>query len=212
MNKFSIFTAFLGLIILFTLNSCKKDTTDDNNDNNNNNPAPTTVTDGGGNVYNIVQIGNQYWTKENSKYDVSGSSCYDNNSANCTTYGRLYKFAAAQTVCPSGWRLPSDADWKTLEVYLGMSQADADLDGWDRGTNEGTKLKVGGSSGFEAKLGGFANPQNLYGNIGTDGYFWSSTTASQTYDAWNREITAGAMIKRPFNNKENSFSVRCIKN
>jgi len=210
MKRIPFFLALISIFLLSTISSCKKDTTDDNN-NDDNNPAATTVTDGGGNVYNIVKIGNQYWTKENLKYNVTGSFCYDNNTANCDTYGRLYKFAAAQTVCPSGWRLPTDADFKTLEVYLGMTQADADLEGWDRGTTEGTKLKVGGGSGFEAKLGGFSNTQNLFGNITTDGYFWTSTTTTST-DAYDREVTAGAMVKRYFSNKENAYSVRCIKN
>jgi len=205
----------LFIISLITLSvvitSCKKDNNDDNNNNNDNNNVPTTVSDAGGNVYNVVKIGNQYWMKENLKYNVTGSSCYENNTAHCNTYGRLYKHAAAMTSCPSGWHLPSDAEWKTLEMFLGMSQSEADEEGWDRGTDEGTKLKVGGSSGFEAKLGGFANPLDLYGDIGYSGYFWTSTTAQQTYDAWNRELTQGAKIKRPFNNKENSFSVRCIK-
>ena len=210
MKKVSFFLALISLFFLSTINSCKKDTTNNNN-NDDNNPAATTVTDGGGNVYNIVKIGTQYWTKENLKYNVTGSSCYDNSTANCDTYGRLYKFSAAQTVCPSGWRLPTDADFKTLEVYLGMTQADADLDGWDRGTTEGTKLKVGGGSGFEAKQGGFSNTQNLFGNITTDGYFWTSTAPTST-DGYEREVSAGAMIKRYFSNKENSYSVRCIKN
>jgi len=196
-----------SIFVLSIFNSCKKDTTN----NNDNNTEATTVTDAGGNVYNIVKIGTQSWMKENLKYNITGSTCYENNTSNCATYGRLYKFSAASTACPSGWRLPTDADFKTLEVYLGMTQADADLEGWDRGTTEGTKLKVGGSSGFEAKFGGEANPQNLYGNITTDGYFWTSTTPTST-DAYDREVTAGAMIKRYYTNKENSYSVRCIKN
>lgn len=207
----SFLLLLLVLPLLLSVNACKKDNNDDNNDDNNNN-EPTTVTDAGGNVYNIVKIGNQYWTKENLKYNITGSSCYENNTTHCNTYGRLYKHAAAMTACPSGWHLPSDAEWKTLEMYLGMSQAEADEEGWDRGTDEGTKLKEGGSSGFNGKLGGFGNTLNQYNDITYGGYFWSSTTAQQTYDAWNREITQGAKVKRPFNNKENSFSVRCVKN
>jgi len=211
MKKTSFLFLLASILVLSAINSCKKDTTNNNN-NNNTVVVPSTVTDGGGNVYNVVKVGTQYWTKENSKLITStGSECYENSAANCTTYGRLYKYAAAINACPTGWRLPTDADWKTLEMFLGMSQADADKVDWSRGTTEGTKLKVGGSTGFEAKFGGEANPQNLFGNIGTDGYFWTSTTSDAT-DAYDREISGGVMIKRYFVNLQNSYSVRCIKN
>ena len=61
-------------------------------------------------------------------------------------YGRLYNWYAvddARGLCPTGWSVPSDDDWKTLEVFIGMSPADADGTGL-RGTNEGFKLKTDG--------------------------------------------------------------------
>jgi len=198
--------------LILVLNACKKDNNDDNNNNNNNDPQPTTVTDGGGNVYNVVKIGNQYWMKENLKYDVSGSICFDNVPANCATYGRLYTYALANTSCPTGWRLPTDADWKTLEMQLGMSQAQADSEGWNRGTDQGQKLQVGGSSGFNAKLGGYRTPQQLFENLNAGGYFWTSTV-TQTDFAYNRELLyMGNQVTRTYNHKNYAFSVRCIKN
>src|SRR4030042_2170348 len=79
---------------------------------------------------------------------------YDDNPANKSTWGLLYTWAAVmndaeasdsipsgvQGVCPDGWHLPSDAEWKELEIYLGMSQVEADGTGWG-GTNEGGKRK-----------------------------------------------------------------------
>ena len=54
--------------------------------------------------------------------------------------GRLYLWQTALIACPTGWHLPGDEEWKTLEMYLGMSQSEADDISW-RGTDEGTKLK-----------------------------------------------------------------------
>ena len=44
-----------------------------------------------------------------------------------------------QGACPTGWHLPSDDEWKQLEMHLGMSQSEADVTGW-RGKNQGSEL------------------------------------------------------------------------
>ena len=83
----------------------------------------------------------------------------DDSASNAATYGALYTWAAAmngsasscsnpsgvQGVCPIGWHIPSDKEWQELEIYLGMSESQADSTGW-RGTNEGSKLA--GNSGL----------------------------------------------------------------
>jgi len=88
--------------------------------------------------YNAVLIGTQVWMAENMNYKTtSGSGCLtpqqynqftlsDNDNTNCTNsdgttnYGRLYNWTTATTmnVCPGGWHIPSDADWKTLIQYV----------------------------------------------------------------------------------------------
>lgn len=107
------------------------------------NPDLTTVEDIDGNVYNVVKIGNQYWMKENlkvSKYkngdivqnvesDISwegltvGARCYyDNDANNNTIYGTLYNWYAindTRGLCPSGWHVPSDSEWRELFDFLG---------------------------------------------------------------------------------------------
>jgi len=165
--------------------------------------------------------------------------CYGNSSANCTTYGALYQWPEAmglsysgcinsdcsaqiqtprhQGICPIGWHMPTDTEFKTLEMYLGMTQAQADATGW-RGTDQGTKLKVAGSSGFNGMLAGY-----IYFNFSFSheltryGYFWSSTQHYDTYYAYQRGLVGfgvaaeSAQVDRRNSFKRSGYSVRCVK-
>ena len=66
--------------------------------------------------------------------------------SNYKTYGALYNWHAAINACPAGWHLPSETEWKKLELYLGMSSEDMRVGAKWRGTGVGTKLKA--SSGW----------------------------------------------------------------
>lgn len=209
-----------------------------------------TVTDIDGNIYQTVKIGNQWWMMENlkvthynngdaipnvtgiSEWDglSSGAQCYNNNVGNYVSlYGRLYNwFAVADQrgLAPIGWHVPRDEEWKTLEMYLGMSQAEADNWGF-RGTNEGSKLKStsgwysGGNgtneSGFSA-LPGESRGSNGYFLLfyAESAWFWSSTE-DITYnnnrnDAWMRQLTYNNEdINRYSYLKGYGFSIRCVK-
>lgn len=169
------------LIILFLIPSlfmlsCKKD-----KDNENTDPPAETVTDGNGNVYNTVTIGTQVWMASNLQMNVSpGSYIYNNNSSDIGTYGRLYTWAAAKTACPSGWRLPSQDDLKTLSQSLGGDQVSA-----GKMKNAGTAYwqtpNAGGdnSSGFNAMPAGYRNSTDgVFFGRGQYAYFWSSTDCS----------------------------------
>lgn len=171
----------------------------------------TTVTDIDGNVYNVVEIGSQCWMQENlktSKYRDGSSiptglnnttwqnttfgayAIYNNDQANDITYGKLYNWYAVNDnrgLCPNGWHIPSDDEWKALEMFLGMSQSDADLIGNNRGTDEGGKLKstsnlwlspntgATNNSGFTGLPGGLRINDGNYGNVSSQGAFWSTT-------------------------------------
>ena len=178
-----------------------------------------------GQTYKIVTIGSQTWFAENLNYQIANSWCYNYNPANGDIYGRLYTWDAAMTACPSGWHLPSDDEWKTLEMHLGMSQSEADGEGF-RGTDEGGKLKETGtthwispntgatnSSCFTALAGGVRNfsGYQFYGL--TSGGGWWSSTEFNSDNAYGRNLGfLYADVERDAVFKSFGYSVRCLKN
>jgi uncharacterized protein (TIGR02145 family) len=116
----------------------------------------------------------------------------------------------AQGICPTGWHLPTDWEWKVLEMGLGMTLTEADSTGW-RGTDQGTQLKSGGGSGFQALLAGLRGADGSFGYRGANAGFWSSTESSGS-TAWGRFL--GSSEARVYLNtygKALGFSVRCVK-
>lgn len=199
----------------------------------------STLTDIDGNVYNTVAIGSQCWMKQNlnTTRTAAGTAitryCYNNNTANCTTYGGLYKWttmvqssiygsstnpSGVQGICPTGWHIPSDAEYKVMEQSLGMSLAQANATGWRTTTNEGAKIKTwdGGtnSSGFTALPAGLRNDAGGYEELNVSATFWTSTSFNDSgMDPYVRSVTnnqAGIYRGNPYINIL-GFSVRCVK-
>jgi len=174
-----------------------------------------------GQTYTTIEIGNQIWMAENLNYQTTNSWWYENSSTNGDVYGRLYTWDDALTASPSGWHLPSDEEWKTLEMALGMSQSEADTEGY-RGTDEGSKLKstskwynndyASNTSGFTALPGGYhQSSSGNFSSIVFDGNWWSSSEFSGS-NAWSRYLSVGsAKVYRSNNDKTHGFSVRCVK-
>lgn len=163
---------------------------------------------------------------------------YDNLTEYSDTSGALYTWAAAmngtassdsipsgvQGVCPDGWHIPADAEWKALEMFLGMSQAAADSYDW-RGTDEGVQLKETGfshwvgattggtnSSGFTAIPGGFRGAKGVFYSLGQYATFWTATGESGTDKAWYRTLYYDyETVYRQYNYMSQGFSVRCVK-
>ena len=181
-----------------------------------------------GQTYKTVKIGDQVWLAENLNFKTENSWCYDDNPEHCEIYGRLYTWYAAvdTNTCPAGWHLPTNDEWKTLEMELGMSQSEADtID--RRGTDEGGKLKeesvctshwkspnkgATNSSGFTALPGGIRDySDGAFYDLGTDADFWTATE-SDASNAWNRNLYYDyAEVDRYYFSKSDGFSVRCVK-
>ncbi|MDZ7633394.1 MAG: FISUMP domain-containing protein [Bacteroidales bacterium] len=90
-----------------------------------------------------------------------------------------------------GWHLPSDEEWKELELYLGIDTSDIDKTG-DRGSVAGTLLKKGGGTGFNALYGGYHNScVDDYGHMIWEAHFWTSTI-THDYEPIVRIIAAGS--------------------
>lgn len=160
-----------------------------------------------------VTIGSQVWMAENLRVPTPGSRCYDDDPKSCESDGRLYTFEQAKSACPVGFRLPSDEDWKALESALGMSTADLDLLGFStvRGKDEGDKLRVGGSSGLELPMAGYATPDGYFSR-GDKTYLWSSTVLPNG-QVIRRRVEAHSPTIFRFSNPAEGFwiSVRCVK-
>jgi uncharacterized protein (TIGR02145 family) len=174
--------------------------------------------------YKWVKIGNQIWMAENLNYKTAyGSWCYDDKESNCNIYGRLYNWETAKQVCPDGWHLPTDEEWKELERYLGMSEKENEKKGI-RGTDEGGKLKETGlthwmapntdatnESGFTALPGGYHLASGAFHSIGSYGLWWSSSE-SNAKNAWRRLLSFDySTVLRNDLSKEFGFSVRCVR-
>ena len=221
----------IGLVVFI---SCKRD--DEN--------PPNTVKDIDGNVYHTVTIGTQIWMVGNlktTKY-IDGTAiplitenavwgalttpgyCWYNNDITSykSTYGALYNWYTVNSgkLCPSGWHVPSDAEWKALEMYLGMSQISADSTG-PRGTDQGIQLKnITGwisegngtnTSEFSALPGGVRGIQGTFAYVGNLGTWWSSSEFDTSYALVRFLSSDGGGVIRGSDDKELGLSVRCLQ-
>ncbi|MEA3478050.1 MAG: FISUMP domain-containing protein [Bacteroidota bacterium] len=185
-------------------------------------PCPGTPTvEYEGQVYNTIQIFSQCWLKENlnvgmmipgsewpTDNDTIEKNCYDNEPDSCTKYGGLYQWdemmqyttqQGTQGICPPGWHLPSDEEWKVLEGAVDSQYRIGDPE-WDislnyRGFDAATNLKTtsgwyqngNGTNlyGFSGLPGGSRDLSGYFGYVGYYGYWWAATEYDSD-DAWRR--------------------------
>ncbi len=184
-----------------------------------------TVLNYAGHNYNIAPIGEedsqQCWMIENMNYAVNNCSegeeascwCYNEESANCDIYGLLYSIDRAEEVCPSGWRLPTDDDWKDLELYLSMDQDDLDDVGW-RGHDEEVGIKLVEGE-FNALFGGMrtisegeGDEEAEYFNLEDAGFWWAANPFYKRHIVDNEEQKG---VNRQGCSTTDAYSVRCVK-
>jgi uncharacterized protein (TIGR02145 family) len=198
--------------------------------------CPSNVSDIDNNVYNVVTIGYQCWTKENLKVSrykngdeipiivsnviweslTSGIRCwYANDSTSYEIpYGNLYNWYAASNsrgLCPSGWHVPKNAEWSGLINQLGGEGI------------AGGKMKAISSfwlnpnagatneSGFEGLPAGGRHSFGQfggsgYGDLGAYTYWWSSDIPN-AINLFLHYLSAS----NSYFNEKNGQSVRCLR-
>jgi uncharacterized protein (TIGR02145 family) len=202
-----------------------------------------------GQLYNTIQIFSQCWLKENLNVGsvIPGSQemsdngiiekyCYDNDTMKCQVYGGLYQWdemmdyrlaQGSQGICPEGWHIPTDEEWKVLEgsvdSYYGIGDAEWDEYWSGRGADAGKNLKSiegwpNSNSldlfGFKALPGGNRGGDGAFNVGGSNCAYWtSSVKPDNNWGAWIRSISyLTPKITRNYNvSKSFGLSVRCIK-
>lgn len=182
----------------------------------------------GGATYRTVRIGSQCWLDRNLNIGemINGSieqtdnatvekHCLFDFSTNCNTFGGLYKWdeamqyseiPGAQGICPTGWHVPTIAEFQSLKSAVGDDGNGLKMVGQVFGTGAGTD-----TTGFSAYLGGYREPTGLFLGNGTMGPFWSSTpddlTAHYLY-----LINTDESINLGLTLKTRGYSLRCLEN
>lgn len=163
--------------------------------------------------YATVVINEQCWTKENMRHETSSGTtlCYGNVAANCETYGRLYNNEAAKNACPTGWRLPTKAEYEALADYSGADMYDA---GAHFKANSGWTVESGDDLlEFTALPGGKCNEEQECSKMGTSGYWWTSTEKVKNSSHFALYLNGDNSAFTAQNIMENDqyISVRCVK-
>jgi uncharacterized protein (TIGR02145 family) len=178
-----------------------------------------------GKVYETVQIGDQCWLARNLDFRIKSAegyplyTYYDDNDAYGPKYGALYNLSslgvAIFSVCPVGWRIPSDEDWKTLEGFLGMNEYDLNkMTGYRDSGDVGNKLKSNedwdgnNSSGFNALPGGYSSGNFQY--MGSQAGFW--TTTNYVNHKLFRMLYSDYTTVTRYADSRLHLSIRCIRN
>jgi uncharacterized protein (TIGR02145 family) len=215
----------MGLVLILT-NNCKKEKDKVENE----------ITDKDGNVYTSVTIGTQVWMVENlktTKYNdgtaipnitdntewynlTTGAYCwYDNDASTYKLfYGALYNWYAVNTskLCPTGWHIPTKAEWTELTAYLGGESVaggkmkEIGTIHWNNPNNGATN-----ESGLAGLPGGFRYDVGIYSGISNDGIWWSATE-DNIHTAWFQGLYfEDSNAYMGTNDKYLGFSVRCVK-
>jgi uncharacterized protein (TIGR02145 family) len=214
----------MGVAIILT-GGCKKDTN-----------TPSAVTDFDGNIYHTITLGTQVWMVENlkvthyrngdiipnvtdnavwSNLPTGAYSDYNNIPDSSKTYGRLYNFYTildSRNLAPTGWHVPTDAEWFTLINYLG-SDSVAGGKMKEKGTkhwqtpNEGATNEIG----FTGLPTGYRGTNGPFGQMGYFGYYWSSSeydsgSALYRFISFDSKDVASGRVP-----KNVGSAVRCLK-
>jgi uncharacterized protein (TIGR02145 family) len=161
-----------------------------------------------GKTYKTVEIGGKTWMAQNLNYRVANSWCSENHNPYCIKYGRLYDWNAAKTACPSGWHLPSSAEWDALVNAVG-SPAGTKLKSKSSWSNYGRDNSTD-EYGFSALSGGTRYPDDTFDAVGTYGNWWTGTEGGGGKASSRKMETGKADVSGDNDDARFGFSVRCV--
>jgi uncharacterized protein (TIGR02145 family) len=194
----------------------------------------TSASDIDGNIYKTVIIGEQLWMQSDLRTthfqggaeipfvtdtaawrtSITPACCWYNNTPQGSGFGLIYNWYTVEVggLCPDGWHVPTDEEFKILERFLGMSLNESNKSG-DRGTDEGNKLKSSttwvpalgtNSSGFTALGEGYRwGVDGSFNDYGVVGYWWTSS--------YHWDGTTKALYRRLDSNKGGVYREGVIK-
>jgi uncharacterized protein (TIGR02145 family) len=235
-----VFLGFVGIHILFSFFSCKKTNSETASNSSvtdaSGNKYPTVVIGtqtwmaenlrttkfrDGSNVPLVTD--NVQWefnSINNTKLPMMCWYNHDQTAYTANKYGALYNWHVInpasngnKNICPAGWHVPSDDEWSILTNFLGGESIaggkmkSVGYQHWPRPNTGATN-----SSGFSGFPGGFRLYYGIFGSVGSDGLWWSSTE-SDAGRAWYRTMkyNSSSLIRSNFSSTENALCIRCLK-
>jgi len=166
-----------------------------------------------GTMYSSTRMADgKQWTTHNLNVNTVLSYCYEDAELNCRQYGRLYTWESARRGCQSlgdGWRLPTNDEWRQMAKHYGGVSEDSD----DSGKAAYKALLIGGSSGFNALLGGGrSSDDGQYARLEAHGFYWTASE-SDPVSAWFYNFGQGGLSlnRQRGGEKQMALSVRCVK-
>jgi len=143
-------------------------------------------------MYALVTIGSTHWMAENIKYkpENKGVFCDNDGEDMCAKYGTFYTYSAAQSACPTGWRLPTAAEIEAADAAV-------EHEWW----TIGGRFKIDGTSGEATE----------YGLEDEQGYIWIETEGE--YNSWRVKNYDGDSVHdlQGSNGSERAYNVRCVE-
>jgi Fibrobacter succinogenes major domain (Fib_succ_major). len=163
-----------------------------------------------GKAYKTVKLDKQTWMAENLNYVVEGSVCSDNEDANCKKFGRLYDKETAMKVCPKGWHLPSEKEWKTL---LEFADSDDNLKAkgiWKENGDYADKCfdnreDFTDDYGFSALPGGYGIRESSEDEDGNNSYNFDFGGGRDGSNWWKSEGSYAEIISNIANGSASEF-------
>ena len=193
------------LLLLFPMMGCSSD------------ENPTSIPQGSGaqvktqNIggYKTANIGGVIWMAENLNIETIGSYCYNDVPDNCSKYGRLYTYEAAQTACPVGWHLATTDEWNFLNNTVGTNSSASyylkSMTGWWTDVGNGND-----AYGFTALPGGVRSVNGVYSDLTLAGYFWAAAPTGGNSVSYELHYNTSNLAQQTKILEETAMSVRCV--